>query len=242
MGEGSFTGGLMQPKPIALRILDIASIIVLAIATYLALVFAPTEVVMGDVQRVFYFHIGTAWTALLGFILAALFSVIYLITKDLKWDRYQVATIEVSLVFFLITIILGSIWARPIWNTWWTWDPRLTTAAITELIYIAYFMLRQGIDDPDRRARFGAVYALVGGLSAPITFFAIRLFRTIHPVVISGSNPEAQGSFNMTPDMLTAFFFALFAFTVIFIDLFWNRVQLGSLQDKVEQLKSKVTM
>jgi heme exporter protein C len=232
----------MQPKPLTLKILDIVSIIVLAIATYFALVFAPTEVVMGDVQRVFYFHIGTAWTALLGFILAALFSVIYLITKDLKWDRYQVATIEVSLVFFLITIILGSIWARPIWNTWWTWDPRLTTAAITELIYVAYFMLRQGIDDPDRRARFGAVYALVGGLSAPITFFAIRLFRTIHPVVIGGTNPEADGSFNMTEDMLIAFFFALFTFTVIFIDLFWNRVRLGVLQDKVEQLKLKVTM
>ena len=232
----------MQSKPVTLKVMDILSIILLGIATYLALVFAPTELVMGDVQRVFYFHVGTAWTALLGFILAAVFSIIYLITKDLKWDRLQVAAIEVSLVFFFITIVLGSIWARPAWNTWWTWDPRLTTAAITELIYVAYFMLRQGIDDPDRRARFGAVYALIGGLSAPITFFAIRLFRTIHPVVISGSNSEAQGSFSMTPDMLTAFLFALLTFTVIFIDLFWNRVRLGSLQDKVEELKLKVTM
>src|SRR5215213_3327639 len=232
----------MQPKPLALRILDIAAIVVLAISTYLALVFAPTELVMGDVQRVFYFHIGTAWTALLGFILAAIFSVVYLITKDLKWDRFQVAAIEVSLVFFLITIALGSIWARPAWNTWWTWDPRLTTAAVTELIYVAYFMLRQGIDDPDRRARFGAVYALLGGISAPITFFAIRLFRTIHPVVIGGTNADAQGGFNMTADMKVAFFFALFAFTVIFVDLFWNRVRLGDLENKVEQLKLKVTM
>ena len=232
----------MQAKPMALKILDIISIIVLLIAAYLALVFAPKELVMGDVQRVFYFHIGTAWTALLGFILAAVFSVIYLVTKDLKWDRVQVAAVEVSLVFFLITIMLGSIWARPAWNTWWTWDPRLTTAAVTELIYIAYFMLRQGIDDPDRRARFGAVYALLGGISAPITFFAIRLFRTIHPVVIGGSNAAAQGGFNMTADMKVAFFFALFAFTVIFIDLFWNRVRLGDLQNKVEQLKLKVTM
>ncbi len=230
----------MQPKPLALKLLDLVAIIVLAISTYLALVFAPTELVMGDVQRVFYFHVGTAWTALLGFILAGIFSVVYLITKNLKWDRLQVAAIEVSLVFFLITIVLGSIWARPAWNTWWTWDPRLTTAAITELIYIAYFMLRQGIDDPDRRARFGAVYALVGALSAPITFFAIRLFRTIHPVVIGGTNPEADGGFSMTPDMLVAFFFALFAFSVVFIDLFWNRIRLGELQDKVEQLKLKV--
>ncbi len=232
----------MESKPVALTILDVISILVLAVATYLALVFAPKELVMGDVQRVFYFHIGTAWTALLGFILAALFSVVYLVNKDLKWDRFQVAAVEVSMVFFLITIALGSIWARPVWNTWWTWDPRLTTAAVTELIYIAYFMLRQGIDDPDRRARFGAVYALVGGISAPITFFAIRLFRTIHPVVIGGANAAAQGGFNMTPDMLVAFFFALFAFTIIFIDLFWNRIQLGNLQNKVEELKLKVTM
>lgn len=232
----------MQPKPTTLKVLDILSIIVLAISTYLALVFAPTERVMGDVQRVFYFHIGTAWTALLGFILAAVFSIIYLVTKDLKWDRLQVAAIEVSLVFFLITIVLGSIWARPAWNTWWTWDPRLTTAAVTELIYVAYFMLRQGIDDPDKRARFGAVYALVGGLSAPITFFAIRLFRTIHPVVIGGTNPEADGGFSMTADMRVAFFFALFAFTIVFIDLFWNRIRLGDLQEKVEQLKLRMSM
>jgi len=232
----------MQSKPATLKILDVISIIVLAVAAYLALIFAPTELVMGNVQRVFYFHIGTAWTALLGFILAAVFSVVYLIKKDLKWDRLQVAAIEVSLVFFFITIVLGSIWARPAWNTWWTWDPRLTTAAITELIYIAYFMLRQGIDDPERRARFGAVYALIGGLSAPVTFFAIRLYRTIHPVVIGGNNPEAEGGFAMTSDMRVAFFFALFAFTIIFVDLFWNRVRLGELENKVEQLKLKVMM
>jgi len=232
----------MSAKPVALKILDVLAIVLLGVSTYFALVKAPTELVMGNVQRLFYFHIGTAWTALIGFLFTAVLSVIYLVTKDLKWDRYQVAAIEVSLVFFLITIVLGSIWARPAWNTWWTWDPRLTTAAITELIYIAYFMLRQGIDDPDRRARFGAVYALIGGVSAPITFFAIRLFRTIHPVVIRGGNAEAQGGFDMTPDMLTAMFMALIAFTVIFIDLYWNRIRLGNLEDKVEQLKLKVMM
>jgi len=232
----------MQPKSVLLKILDVLAIVLLGVSTYFALVKAPTELVMGNVQRVFYFHIGTAWTALLGFLFSALLSLIYLYTRDLKWDRFQVAAIEVSLVFFLITIVLGSIWARPAWNTWWTWDPRLTTAAITELIYIAYFMLRQGIDDPDRRARFGAVYALIGGISAPITFYAIRLFRTIHPVVIAGGNPEAQGSFSMTPDMLTAMFVALIAFTVIFIDLYWNRIRLGNLEDQVEQLKLKVMM
>ena len=232
----------MSPKPALLKILDIVSVIFLGIAAYLALFYAPKELVMGDVQRVFYFHIGTAWVGLLGFIFAAGLGVTYLITKDMKWDIVEVAAVEISVVFFFITIMLGSIWARPVWNTWWTWDPRLTTAAITELIYVAYFMLRSGIEDPDRRARFGAVYTLLGGVSAPITFMAIRLFRTIHPIIIGNQSAAAQGGFDMTSGMKVAFFFGLFAFTVIFIDLIWNRVRLGALEDKVEQLKLKVSM
>jgi len=231
----------MQAKPVTLKVLDFVSVLLLAAATYLALVYAPTEASMGQVQRVFYFHIGTAWTALLGFIAAGVAGAIYLARRDQKWDIVEVAAVEISLVFFLITIALGSIWARPAWNTWWTWDPRLTTAAITELIYVAYFMLRQGIEDPDRRARFGAVYTLVGAISSPITFFVIRQYRSIHPVVVAGSNPDAQGSFLTSPDMKVAFFFALFAFSVIFIDLFWNRIHMGRLAARVEQLKLSLT-
>ncbi len=231
----------MQPRPIALKVLDIASIIVLAISTYLALVYAPTELVMGEVQRVFYFHIGTAWVGLLGFVIAAIAGISYLATKNMIWDRFEVAAVEVSTVFFFITIALGSIWARPVWNTWWTWDPRLTTAAITELIYVAYFMLRQAIEEPERRARLSAVYTLLGGISAPLTFMVIRWFRSIHPVVIGAAN-ENQEKMNMNGDMRVAFFFALFAFTVIFIDLIWHRIRLTDLQDKVEQIKLKVSM
>jgi len=231
----------MQTKPLALKILDVVSVLLLGVATYLALFYAPTEAVMGQVQRVFYFHIGTAWVGLLGFILAALAGIIYLVTHDQKWDIIEIAAVEISLVFFMITIILGSIWARPVWNTWWTWDPRLTTAAITELIYIAYFMLREGIEDPDRRARFGAVYTILGGVSAPITFMVIRLVRSIHPVIIAGGDPSVQGTFAMTAHMKVAFFFALFTFTVLFIDLFWNRIRLGNLAAKVEQLKLNIT-
>ncbi len=230
----------MQAKPTSLKVLDIVSVLLLLVAAYLALVFAPEEAVMGEVQRVFYFHVATAWTGLLGFIAAGVAGVVYLIKRDEKWDIIEVAAVEISLVFFFITIVLGSIWARPVWNTWWTWDPRLTTAAVTELIYIAYFMLRQGIENPIQRARFGAVYTIIGAVSAPITFFAIRLFRTIHPVVIGGGDPSAQGTFAMTGGMQVAFFFALFTFTVIFVDLFWNRILLGRLADRVEELKMSV--
>ncbi len=232
----------MEQKPVSLKVLDALSVVLLGITVYLALVFAPTEALMGDVQRVFYVHVATAWVGMLGFIAAIIPAVIYLRTQNLKWDRVEVAAIEISVVFFFLAIVLGSIWARPAWNTWWKWEPRLTTAAITELLYIAYFMLRQGIDDPDRRARFGAVYTLVAAVSVPITFMSIRwIDRTLHPVVIGGSNPGAEGGFAMTSDMRVAFFFALFSFTVIFVDLFWNRIRLGNLQNEVEQLKLKLT-
>jgi heme exporter protein C len=230
----------MQAKPFSLRVLDIASILLVVAALYLALIYAPEEATMGQVQRVFYFHIATAWTGLLGFVAAGVAGVAYLVTKDQKWDIIEIAAVEISLVFLLITIVLGSIWARPVWNTWWTWDPRLTWAAITELIFVAYFMLRQGVEDPSRRARFAAVYTIVGAASAPITFFVIRLVRTIHPVIIGGSDPSAQGAFAMSPEMKVAFFFALFTFTVIFIDLFWNRIRMGRLATQVEQLKLSV--
>lgn len=232
----------MQSKPIALTVLDVLSVIGIGVATYFALVFAPTEAVMGNVQRVFYFHVGTAWVGLIGFIVAAVTGIIYLVTKDMKWDRVEVAAVEVSTMFFFIAIVLGSIWARPAWNTWWTWDPRLTTAAVTELIYIAYFMLRAGMEDPEKRARFGAVYALLGGLSAPITFMVIRLFRTIHPVVVGNQSAAAQGGFDMSGNMLAAMFVALGAFTILFIDLMWHRIRMGDLEEQVEQLKLKVSM
>jgi heme exporter protein C len=100
-------------------------------------------------------------------------------------------------------------------------------------------MLRQGIEDADRRARFGAVYAIVGFISVPLTFFSARLFRTIHPVVIGSSQPGAEGSFDMTPRMLQTFLFSLLTFSFIFADLLWHRVRLGRLAEKVEQLKLK---
>ncbi|MBI3739614.1 MAG: cytochrome c biogenesis protein CcsA [Chloroflexi bacterium] len=229
----------MTSKSTTLKILDVISVLLLAAAAYLALIYAPEEVSMGQVQRVFYFHVATAWVGMLGFIAAAIAGVTYLITKNDQWDIVEVAAVEISLVFFLITIMLGSIWARPIWNTWWTWDPRLTTAAVTELIYIAYFMLRGGIENPDLRARISAGYTILGGVSVPITFMVIRLVRTIHPVVIGSGDPNAQ-TFAMTGKMEVAFFFALFTFTVIFVDLFWHRIHMGNLAVKVEQLKLNV--
>ncbi len=230
----------METKPKALTILDTVTAAALVIATFMVFFYAPEELVMGQVQRIFYFHVANAWVGMaLGLVVAAIAGIAYLRTANYKWDIISMAAVEISVVFLLVTIITGSIWARPVWNTWWTWDPRLTTATIMEMIYAAYLMLRQGIEDPERRARFGAVYTILGFVSVPITFLSIRIFRTIHPVVIGNGDPTATGSFDMTPRMLQTFMFSLLAFTILFFDLLWHRIRLGRLADKVEQLKMK---
>jgi heme exporter protein C len=227
----------MEPKPRMLTILDVVTVGILLIATYLVFFYAPVEAVMGLVQKVFYFHVSAGWVGMLGFVVAAIAGGIYLVKSNRKWDLVSLAAVEIGMVFAFINVVTGSIWARPIWNTWWTWDWRLTTATIMLLIYAAYLMLRSGIEDPDRRARISAIYAIVGVLSVPLTFYSARLLRTIHPVVIGTNQPGAEGAFAMTSDMKMVFFFSLFTFTLIFIDLLWHRVRLGRLQDKVEQLK-----
>lgn len=227
----------MSSKPLLLTILDGITIVLLVAATWMVFFYAPTEAVMGQVQRVFYFHVAAGWVGMLSFLVAAIAGVVYLIKANSKWDIIGVSSVEIGIVFALINVITGSIWARPIWNTWWTWDPRLTTATIMLLIYAAYLMLRAGIDDPSRRARFGAVYAIIGFLSVPLTFFSARLFRTIHPVVIGTNQPGATGAFDMTPPMLSTFLFSLLTFTFIFIVLLWHRVRMGQLAEKVEQMK-----
>jgi len=231
----------MESKPRFLSILDTITAILFVVAVVMVFFYTPLERTMGAVQKVFYFHVATAWVGMLGFMVAAIVGILYLVKNDRKYDIAGLAAIEISLVFFFIAIILGSIWARPVWNTWWTWDPRLTTATIVELIYAAYLMLRQGIEDPDRRARFGAVYAILGFLSVPLTFISIRLLRTIHPVVIGNSDPSAEGSFSMTGPMRITFFYSLFVFSLMFVNFFWHRVRMGKLAAKVEELRLKVS-
>jgi heme exporter protein C len=230
----------MNPKHRLLAILDLITAFLFVLASLVVFTYAPLEATMGQVQKVFYFHLASAWVGMLGFLVAVVAGVAYLITSRRQWDIAGLAAIEVSLVFFFITIVSGSIWARPTWGTWWNWDPRLTSAAIVELVYAAYMMLRQGIEDPDRRARFGAVYSIIAFISIPITFVSIRLLRTIHPVLIAGSESGSSGM-GMTPKMVQTLLFSLFVFSFVFADLFWHRIRLGQLADKVEQLRLKAS-
>lgn len=230
----------MRTTPKGLKVLSAFTSVVFVVALGMVFFYAPREAVMGEVQRVFYFHVAAGWVGALAFLVTAIAGVLYLVRRERRWDQVAVASVEIGVIFTFINIVTGSIWARPIWNTWWTWDPRLVTATVMELIYLAYLLLRQGIEDPERRANFGSVYGIVGFISVPITFLSVRLLRTIHPVVIGAGDPSGEGTFDMTPKMLQTFFFSLITFTFVYATLLWHRVRVETLSDRVEQLKMKV--
>jgi len=222
---------LPKKQPL-LTVLNILSAVLVTGALALILFFTPEEAQMGAVQKVFYFHVAVAWAGMLSFVVAAVGGAFYLIKREMRWDWLSLAAVEVGIVFGLAAILSGMIWAHPIWNTWWVWEPRLTTTAIMELIYLAYFILRGALNTPEAKARLGAVFAIVSVITVPLTFFSIRLYRTIHPVVFATNTGTA---FTMSPRMWAAFIASLIAFTVLLAALIWNRIRLAALQADNQQ-------
>jgi heme exporter protein C len=143
--------------------------------------FAPTEETMGHAQRILYAHVSVAWFALLCFLLMAGSGLGYLVRRDLTWDHWSQAAAELGWLCTTLTLVTGSLWARAAWNTWWTWDPRLAATFVLWSIYSGCLIVRGGLDDPHRRARVGAVLAIVGALDLPLVIMATRWFRGIHP-------------------------------------------------------------
>ena len=220
-------------------ILTIISAVLMLAAAFGALVVAPSAVGLTPdetaAQRIIYFHVPIAWLSMLAFGVTAIGSIVYLITSKRLWDSLAVSSAEMGIVFTLAAMASGSMWAKPAWNTWWTWDPRLTTYTIMFLLYVAYFMLRSAMDDPARRARFAAVYGIFAFLSVPITFMSIRWWRTIHPVLI-----DPKSGFGLSKNMMPVFFLSLIAFTLFYVVLLIYRVRLERSREQVDALKEQL--
>lgn len=212
----------------AFSILWVLTGLLLAYGTYQALVIAPTEQTMGDVQRIFYYHVPSAWTAFCLFFTNLFASVAYLIWKRPKADALAVASAEVGVVFCTIVLITGPIWARPVWGIWWTWDIRLTTTLVLWLIYVSYLVLRR-FSDTAQTPVLAAVLAVFGALDVPLVYFSIWFFRTQHPQPVMGKG----GS--LAPPMLHAFLINLLAFSVFGAMVCWTRYRLELLKRDVEQ-------
>lgn len=226
-------------RTLILRILSAAAAIGFGIGLYLALGFAGTDVTQGNVQRVFYVHVSSFSGAAVAFAAAAFGGVAYLKTRNPRWDTLALASVEVGVVMSIITLTTGMVWARPTWNTWWTWDPRLTSAAIMTLTYAAYLLLRSGIDNPDKRRSLAAVYAILAITTVIFTFMITRIRPdTIHPTVIGASATNAKGTFEMTANMGMTLGINSAIWTMLIAPaLIWWRIRLQNLFDHITKLQ-----
>lgn len=200
---------------------------------YAALIYAPRAqwpgpkgTVLGEVQRIFYFHVPIAWVMFLSFTLAAWWSLQYLRTRDLHVDLKAASAVEVGLLFSVLAMLTGSLWAKPAWGVYWTWDPRLTTILLLFLGYVAYTLLRSTVEDPERRARLCAVVGLVVFANVPLTYFSVRLWRSLHPVVFLENNATVK----ISSTMLEALVVNLIFFTSLGLYLIHMRHRIARLE------------
>ncbi len=209
-----------------------------AVALSLVLVFfvaRKADAAMGgELQRIFYFHVPSAWVAYLAFAIVFVASIAYLRTGSSKWDLLAGGAAEIGVVFCTLVLITGPIWAAPVWGTWWQWDARLTSALVLWLTYVGYLFLRVLSTEPARTGRLAAVVGIAGFVNVPIVHFSVQWWRTLHPSGPTPANP-AEASGLGGPEMLT-FFVALAAFTLLFAWLLATRVRLGGLEREVDAL------
>lgn len=211
------------------------AVVLVPISLYMVFVYAPTEATMGNVQRIFYYHVGTAWNAFLFFGVVAVSSAIYLATRRERWNTAARTAAELGVLFTTLTLVAGSLWARPIWNVWWTWDPRLTTTLILWFIYIGYLLIQAGASESVGQRRLGAVVGIVGFVDIPLIHFSARLWRSIHPTVI---RPESPG---MPPEMLVTMILSLLALMFVGLFLWGQRLMIEDLKEQAEVLSEELS-
>jgi heme exporter protein C len=197
--------------------------------TYQALFVAPTEQTMGDVQRIFYYHVPSAWVAGVCFFVNFVASIAYILKRSSKADALAAASAEVGVVFCTIVLITGPLWARPVWGIWWTWDARLTTTLVLWLIYVSYLLLRR-FSAGSQTQTIAAVLGIFGFVDVPIVYMSIRWFRTQHPSPVMGGGENS----GLDPAMAHVFLWNLLAFTCVGIIFIALRYRLQVLENQVE--------
>ena len=211
--------------------LGIVTAVLMAVAIYMMFLYAPTDSVQGQPQRIFYIHVPIATMAFLSTFLMAVGGIGYLVRRTQPWDRLARSSAEIGLIFTTLVLLTGSLWGRPIWNTWWTWDARLTTTLILWFIYLGYFMLRAYAGDADRAARYSAVLGIIGAVDVPIIYMSVEWWRTLHPqpVLLTSGGPAMPAS------MFLTFMVSLVAFTFLYVWLLLQKYRIESLKDRVAE-------
>lgn len=233
MKSGSKAG--KRGRSLAVTTLVAVTFAAVLVALVEALVISPPEKTMGDIQRMFYFHMPAAWVALgPAFTVVFALSIAYLVKGNMAYDRWAAASAEVGVIFTTITLMTGPLWAKPIWGVYWTWEPRLTTTLVLWFIYVGYLLLRSIAGDGPRRARLCAVYGIVGWVDVPIVFLSIWLWRTIHPKLLT------KGGFAMDSRMLLALMVSLVAFTLVYVTLLVLRANSLNMEAEAAGLRARI--
>ena len=188
-----------------------------------ALAFTPVELHQGPAQKIFYVHVPAAWSSMLAMGLVGLASILYLLVRDTRYDRFAAASAEVGTVFACVMLTTGPLWAKPVWGTWWTWDARLTLTLMLFFIFIGYQLLRGAVTDPALRARYAAVVGICGLVLLPFIHLSVYLFRTLHPqpIVLKPSAPSAP------PEMVTTLLLSVGVFSLLYLGFVIQRYALG---------------
>ncbi|MBS1880826.1 MAG: cytochrome c biogenesis protein CcsA [Actinobacteria bacterium] len=216
-----------------LRPLSIATVLAFAVSLSLIFFYAPLETDQGFIQKIFYLHVPLAITALVGFVVGAIFAVAHLRTDNRKWDAYSYVAIHISVIFAVGGLITGSIWAKASWGHWWVWnEPTLVSFLIVFLLYCTYYPFRYAIEDRDRQARYASVFAVTAGAFVPLNFMAVRMAQSlVHPRVFATAEGGMPGS------MLLTFLVSLTAFALLWTTLLKFELVAKSAAGQVRRLR-----
>ncbi|MFQ5529147.1 MAG: cytochrome c biogenesis protein CcsA [Gemmatimonadota bacterium] len=203
-----------------------AALTLMIIGSAIGLFFVAADAEQGEVQRLMYVHVPAAWTAFVAFFLVFIGSVLYLVQRDARADRFAAACAEVGVVFLALTLATGMLWGKPTWGVWWTWDARLTTTALLLAVFVGYLAIRGFADDADRRARWSAVVGILGFLQVPIVYLSVVWWRTLHQ---PPSSPRSVSS-----EILWTWMLNFVAFLLLFSYLAARRARLARIEEELE--------
>ncbi len=211
------------------QIVGLLSAILLFVAIYFVFSFAEIEMTMLEVQKIFYFHISSAFTLFLAFGVTFVSSILYLIKRLDKYDTIALVSTEIGIVFGVVVFTTGPIWARFAWNTWWNWEPRLTSALILWLIYIGYLILRSALPEEKKRV-YSAVLGIIGFLNVPIVYFSVELWQ-------GGLHPDTSTKMNLPATMQAAWLISWFALTLLYLFLLMFRYRVEQMKLELETIQ-----
>ncbi|HWP02986.1 MAG TPA: cytochrome c biogenesis protein CcsA [Gemmatimonadaceae bacterium] len=229
--ESSIPSGSLHPAAFRSRgveALGAVALVALVGAQLLAILVSPPDRDMGHLQKIMYVHVPAAWNAFVAFFVVAVSSLLYLWRRNERHDLLAASAAEVGAVLTGLTLVLGSIWGRPTWGVWWTWDPRLTSTAVLFLIFVGYLSLRAFVEDPERRAQWSAAVGLLGALNVPIVYMSVRWWRTLHQTQSSPSTVDPQYVLGLRANAI--------AFLLVLIYFVYKRYRAALLEREVERL------